>query len=309
MRSFAHSDINEGNLNRYDAKMDEFDELAFDFTMAIENLCVDHGATLGADSVQALESHKIMVEKEVKHYKNLMDTQVMQVRKSVNCNSSQVSSFQADNLLFMKNEIAQEALEVKEEEKAVELFVQSETDVKSAAPIDKPVDQPSRQDRISNEMREAFEATKKENVESNPTTVNVKAVGGCLDEHKEGDIDVCLESCVDSSDAGEKVGVGDPKSDDNYEEYADVVHGSLDKRGDDDMSDSSDVSLEFKLDLNGLVEQSKSAMPPLYTINTGLMDHNGLLPGPSTSLHLLEFLSLYGPQFGLALIGLEPFSR
>ena len=86
MRSFDPSMLDEGNVNRYDGKMEEFELMAEDLAMSIESLCLDHAATLGKEKVEELQSRMIFVEKEVRDYQNLMSEKVVQVRRNIQSN-------------------------------------------------------------------------------------------------------------------------------------------------------------------------------------------------------------------------------
>ena len=121
MRSFDPSMLDEGNVNRYDGKMEEFELMAEDLAMSIESLCLDHAATLGKEKVEELQSRMIFVEKEVRDYQKLMSEKVVQVRRNIQSNSTQDgSTFQSESLQLMKkkNEIAQKAVEVMDKDKA-----------------------------------------------------------------------------------------------------------------------------------------------------------------------------------------------
>ena len=52
MRSFDPSILDEGNVDRYNGKMQEFESMAEDLAMSIEDLCLDHAATLGTVKVK-----------------------------------------------------------------------------------------------------------------------------------------------------------------------------------------------------------------------------------------------------------------
>ena len=53
----------------------------------MEDLCLDHAATLGTEKVKELEARKILVESEVRHYQKLMNAKVVEIRENVSTNS------------------------------------------------------------------------------------------------------------------------------------------------------------------------------------------------------------------------------
>ena len=121
MRLYNPSMVNEVNLDDYKGRMKEFESIAEDLALSIEDLCLDHAATLGTNKVKELESRRIFVENEVRNYQKLMDEKVLQVRKNVHANLIQgESTFQSESLQLMKkkNEIAQKAVEVMDRDKS-----------------------------------------------------------------------------------------------------------------------------------------------------------------------------------------------
>ena len=143
MRSFDPSMLDEGNVSRYDGKMEEFELMAEDLAMSIESLCLDHAATLGKEKVEELQSRMIFVEKEVRDYQKLMSEKVVQVRRNIQSNSTQDgSTFQSESLQLMKkkNEIAQKAVEVMDRDKNERLSeTQRELESKKNAALAKAV--------------------------------------------------------------------------------------------------------------------------------------------------------------------------
>ena len=143
MRSFDPSMIDEGNVDTYNVKMNEFGLMAEDLALSMEDLVLDHAATLGTEKVKELESRRFLVENEVRHYQKLMSEKVVEVRRNVHSNSNQdgsTSTFQSESLQLMKkkNEIAQKAVEVMDRDKSDRLSeTQRELDSKKAAAIAK----------------------------------------------------------------------------------------------------------------------------------------------------------------------------
>ena len=121
MRSYNLSMVNELNLDDHKGRMKEFESMVEDLALSIEELCLDHAATLGKEKVEELQSRMIFVEKEVRDYQKLMSEKVVQVRRNIQSNSTQDgSTFQSESLQLMKkkNEIAQKAVEVMDKDKA-----------------------------------------------------------------------------------------------------------------------------------------------------------------------------------------------
>ena len=141
MRSFDPSMLDEGNVHRCDNKMQELELLTEDLAMSIEDLCLDHAATLGTEKVKELEARKILVESEVRHYQKLMNAKVVEIRENVSTNSIQDgSSYQSESLQLKKkkNDIAQKTLEIMDRDKNDRLSeTQREIDLKKAAALAK----------------------------------------------------------------------------------------------------------------------------------------------------------------------------
>ena len=103
MRSFDPSMVDEVNLHEYDDRMKEFRLMAKDLALSMEDLCLDHAATLGTAKVKELESRRILVENEVRHYQKLMNEKVAEIKKNVQSNSIQEgSTYQSESLQLMK---------------------------------------------------------------------------------------------------------------------------------------------------------------------------------------------------------------
>ena len=61
MRSYNLSMVNELNLDDHKGRMKEFESMVRDLALSIEDLCLEHAATLGTQRVKDLESRRIFV--------------------------------------------------------------------------------------------------------------------------------------------------------------------------------------------------------------------------------------------------------
>ena len=79
IRSFQPGDIDEVSLVTFDAKMDDFDKVAEEFVLSVEDMCHDHADALG-ERVAQWENLVKNAENDVRVYKQRMKIKVAELR-------------------------------------------------------------------------------------------------------------------------------------------------------------------------------------------------------------------------------------
>ena len=88
----------------YSVEMKEFGLMAEDLALSMEDLCLDHAASLGATKVKELEDRRILVENEVRHDRKLMDEELFSLIpfKRAPQSSPRVCSFRKRRTILLR---------------------------------------------------------------------------------------------------------------------------------------------------------------------------------------------------------------
>ena len=123
MRSFHPGNINGVSIATFDAKIEDFEKVAEDFVLSVEDLCLDHADALGPEKVNQLENLVKTAESDVQDYKLSMERKVDEVRRNLGINQDSSSQFQEASLQLKRqqNDIAEKALLAKEKENSEKL--------------------------------------------------------------------------------------------------------------------------------------------------------------------------------------------